>query len=158
MKQAEDTLDLCKAQFTNLYTAESCTGGLLAGLLTEISGASDVFQGAVVSYSNVLKSELLGVPNSLLERKGAVSHEVAEAMARGLIERVAHSHSSGLGISVTGIAGPTGGSKDKPVGLVYIGCATTKAWAVRKFNFAGNRQEIRFQAIEQSLRFIQETI
>ena len=100
-----------------LAVAESCTGGLLGHVITEVPRSSDHFLGGIVSYSNLLKEELLGVDSQLLERTGAVSADVAEAMAAGLLDRVAV---ASLALSGTGIAGPDGGSAEKPVGLVYV--------------------------------------
>ncbi|MEO8511250.1 MAG: CinA family protein [Chloroflexota bacterium] len=100
-----------------LATAESCTGGLIGHVLTEVPRASDHYLGGIISYSNLLKQELLGVDPALLERTGAVSADVAEAMAAGLLERF---EVASLALAVTGIAGPDGGSDDKPVGLTYV--------------------------------------
>jgi PncC family amidohydrolase len=100
-----------------MATAESCTGGLVGHVITGIPRASDHYLGGVISYSNLLKEELLGVDAALIDRAGAVSAEVAEAMADGLLDRF---RVAGLGVAVTGIAGPDGGSADKPVGLAYI--------------------------------------
>jgi nicotinamide-nucleotide amidase len=108
---------------STIAVAESCTGGLIAAQLTKFAGVSEVFLGGVVSYSNAAKSEFLGVPASLIEQKGAVSPEVAEAMAVGARTRFG----STLALSVTGIAGPGGGTDEKPVGLVYLGLATPRS-------------------------------
>src|ERR1700754_4149903 len=102
-----------------IATAESCTGGLIAGTLTAIAGSSDVYDRGWVTYSNEAKREQLGVPSMMIEARGAVSGEVAEAMAKGAL----HRSKAHVAISVTGIAGPGGGSAEKPVGLVYIGLA-----------------------------------
>ena len=103
-----------------MATAESCTGGLIGHVLTEVPRASDHYLGGVISYSNLLKEELLGVEHELLERTGAVSADVAEAMAAGLLERF---EVASLALAVTGIAGPDGGSDEKPVGLTYVAAA-----------------------------------
>ena len=103
-----------------MASAESCTGGLLGHVITGVPKASDHYLGGVISYSNLLKEQLLGVDHDLLERVGAVSPEVAEAMADGILRQFAVAH---LAVSVTGIAGPDGGSADKPVGLVYVAVA-----------------------------------
>ncbi len=113
-----------------LATAESCTGGLIAQRITAIAGVSPYFPGGVVSYSNEAKIEILGVPRALIETRGAVSSEVAEAMADGVRRRFG----ADLGLSVTGIAGPTGGTPEKPVGLVYLGLATVDGVASRRLN------------------------
>ena len=116
IEQAAGLLAACRASSLTLATAESCTGGLLAALLTEVVGSSDVFERGFVTYSNAAKIEALGVPGDLIERHGAVSEAVARAMAAGALE---YSHAD-LAISVTGIAGPGGGTAEKPVGLVYL--------------------------------------
>src|ERR1044072_777163 len=109
-------LDLCRAQGLTLATAESCTGGLVAAGLTSVPGASDVFLGGVVTYANEVKARELGVPVELLQRRGAVSAEVAEAMAAGARERFG----ANVAVSVTGVAGPGGGAPEEPVGLVFL--------------------------------------
>jgi nicotinamide-nucleotide amidase len=114
--QASEILKACAARGELLTTAESCTGGLLAATLTAVPGASQVFERGFVTYSNAAKSEMLGVPYWLIERHGAVSEDVARAMAGGAIT---HSRAT-LGVAITGVAGPDGGTPDKPVGLVYI--------------------------------------
>ncbi len=114
--QAAALLDACRARGETIVTAESCTGGLVAATLTAISGSSDVFERGFVTYANAAKSEMLGVPYWLIERHGAVSEDVARAMAGGALT---HSRAS-LAVAVTGIAGPDGGSPEKPVGLVYF--------------------------------------
>lgn len=112
-------LGVCRQRGLKLSTAESCTGGLTAGALTAIAGSSDVFERGFVTYSNEAKSELLGVPAALIAAHGAVSEQVARAMAEGAI---VHSRAD-LAVAVTGVAGPGGGSEAKPVGLVHIACA-----------------------------------
>ena len=118
---AAELLAACKAGGKMIATAESCTGGLLAGLLTQLPGSSGVFERGFVTYSNAAKSELLGVDEKLIAAHGAVSAEVARAMALGALAR---SHAQ-IAIAVTGIAGPGGGSLAKPAGLVYLACAAT---------------------------------
>ena len=110
-----------------LATAESCTGGLIAGLFTEISGASDVIDCGFVTYSNEAKTELIGVPARLIAAQGAVSREVACAMAEGAVARARPGPGGGMAVAVTGVAGPGGGSPDKPVGLVHLAVARTGA-------------------------------
>jgi nicotinamide-nucleotide amidase len=131
----EGTTDLAEAVVLKLMerkmtlaTAESCTGGLIASWLTAIEGVSACFPGGVVSYANSVKEQLLGVPHALLEAHGAVSPEVAAAMALGVRERLG----ADIAVSVTGIAGPAGGSAEKPVGLVYLGLATAQGVETRK--------------------------
>lgn len=113
---AERVLAACRARGWTLATAESCTGGLVAAALTEIAGSSDVFDRGFVTYSNAAKMEMLGVPEATLERFGAVSRQTAEAMAEGALERA----NVDLAVSITGVAGPGGGSAAKPVGLVHL--------------------------------------
>jgi nicotinamide-nucleotide amidase len=130
-----------------LAVAESCTGGLIGHRLTEVPGASDYFLGGVVSYSNDAKCDLLRVPAAVLARHGAVSPETARDMARGVRE-VFH---AGIGLAVTGIAGPSGGSVEKPVGTVYIGLATDTGEEVWHYQFHGNRAEIKTLTAETAL-------
>jgi nicotinamide-nucleotide amidase len=140
-------------QYT-LATAESCTGGLLAGRITEVPGSSAYFKEGVISYANEAKVDLLGVPNRLLEKHGAVSPEVAEAMAIGIRRRARTT----IGLGITGIAGPGGGSDEKPVGLVYIGLADEVQSSSRKFLFPGDRQFIRTLAVNAALDMIRRRI
>ncbi len=118
-KMAEGLLTACRAKNLMLATAESCTGGLIAGLLTEIPGSSDVVERGFVTYSNAAKAETIGVPAGLIEAHGAVSEEVARAMAAGAL---AHSQAA-IAVAVTGVAGPGGGTAAKPVGLVHLAAA-----------------------------------
>jgi nicotinamide-nucleotide amidase len=117
--QAAELLGACRAKHLTLAAAESCTGGLLAALLTEVPGSSDVFERGFVTYSNAAKTEQVGVPADLIERHGAVSEEVARAMACGALQ---HSRAD-LAVAVTGVAGPGGGTAAKPVGLVHLAAA-----------------------------------
>ena len=135
-----------------IVVAESCTGGLIAALLTEIPGSSSVVERGFVTYSNAAKSELLGVPKRLIDEHGAVSAQVAEAMALAALSR---SHAD-IGVSVTGIAGPGGGSDAKPVGLVYIATAMGKKAEVRRYCFKGNRAAVRMAAVKKSLELLME--
>lgn len=123
----EVVVDLLKTQGKTIATAESCTGGLLAKRITDVSGASQVFEMGCVTYANRIKHLLLGVPEELLEQYGAVSEQVARAMAEGVRERAG----SDLGIGITGVAGPTGGTPEKPVGLVYVALSDGKETLVR---------------------------
>lgn len=116
---ARRVLDICRARRLTLATAESCTGGLVAGALTAVAGSSDVVESGYVTYSNAAKERLLGVPHETLLRHGAVSRETAEAMALGVL---AHAPVD-LSVAITGIAGPGGGSDEKPVGLVHFAAA-----------------------------------
>ncbi len=145
---------LLKLRGYTLATAESCTGGLLAGRITNVPGSSEYFLEGVISYSNKAKTDLVGVPHKLIEKHGAVSAEVAEAMAIG-IRRRAHST---IGIGITGIAGPGGGSEEKPVGLVYIGIADDAQSSARKLLFPGDRQLIRELSVKAALDMIRRRI
>jgi nicotinamide-nucleotide amidase len=142
-----------RAEGLRLVTAESCTGGLIAGALTAIPGSSAVLERGFVTYSNAAKAEMLGVDAALIERLGAVSAEVAEAMAEGAL---AHAHAD-IAVSVTGIAGPDGGSDAKPVGTVHIGLASHKH-RTRHFSFVfdGNRTEIRHASIVTALTLVEK--
>jgi PncC family amidohydrolase len=131
-----------------LVTAESCTGGLVGDLLTDVPGSSAIYLGGVVSYSNHLKTSLLGVPEALLETYGAVSEQVALAMARGARDRLG----GDLGISVTGIAGPGGGSAEKPVGLTFIGASAPWGDRVQRFVWQGERRENKTASARAALR------
>jgi nicotinamide-nucleotide amidase len=130
-----------------IAVAESCTGGMLAARLTNIPGSSSYFRGGVVCYSNDLKSLWVDVPPEMIEAKGAVSSEVALALAAGIRR---HTNST-LGLSITGIAGPGGGTPEKPVGLVHIGLADEKGSKERAFRFPGDRDRIRLQATQAAL-------
>jgi nicotinamide-nucleotide amidase len=128
-------------------TAESCTGGILATWLTERPGSSAYFLGGVSAYANAAKETLLGVPRALIERHGAVSAEVAAAMAKGAKERFASTY----GLALTGIAGPGGGSADKPVGTVYCGVAGPRGERSVRLALAGDRGAIRLAAARAAL-------
>ena len=132
-----------------LATAESCTGGLLAATLTHKPGASKVFDRGFITYSNESKTAMLGVPKKMIDKKGAVSPEVAEAMARGVIKQ----SNADLAVSITGIAGPDGGTPEKPVGLVYFGYALRGGSVGSiKNNFKGERMDIQSQAALTALK------
>jgi nicotinamide-nucleotide amidase len=144
----ELVLDRCRERGWTLATAESCTGGLVAAGLTAIPGSTDVVVGGVVAYANEVKVGELGVPADLIERHGAVSAEVAEAMADGVRERLG----ADVGVSVTGIAGPGGGTEEKPVGLVYFHVSTPEGSEGGTFSFPGDRDSIRRRAVVGSLQ------
>jgi PncC family amidohydrolase len=143
----EIVLDLCRAQRLTLATAESCTGGLAAARLTSVPGSSDVFLGAIVAYANSVKEAQLGVPKELLEAHGAVSAEAAAAMAAGARARL----EADVGISVTGIAGPGGGTEEKPVGLVYLHVETPAESRGLEFSYPADREGIRRRATVAAL-------
>lgn len=148
---AKAVLDRARAEGLKISTAESCTGGQIAASLTEIPGSSDVFERGFVTYSNEAKIELLGVPPSLIADPGAVSEPVARAMADGAL---AHSRAD-IAVAVTGIAGPGGGSADKPVGLVFIGAAQRGQPAiVERYVFPGDRAGIRRATVRQALELL----
>jgi nicotinamide-nucleotide amidase len=146
----EHVLELCRARGLTLATAESCTGGLVAARLTSIPGSSDVVLGGVVAYANEVKAQELGVPAALLAEHGAVSAEVAEAMARGARERLG----ADIAVSVTGVAGPGGGSEEKPVGLVYCHASGPDGELGREFNFPGDRAAIRARSVVIALHLV----
>ena len=135
-----------------LATAESCTGGLIAHRLTNVSGASAYFLGSVVAYHNTVKHGLLGVSEEVLAAHGAVSEETARGMAEGVRRLVGATY----GLAVTGIAGPTGGSAEKPVGLVYLAVAREDGTAVIRRQFSGTREEIKAQTAETAVRLLLE--
>lgn len=148
MEQVEETLAaLLKKREMTVTAAESCTGGMIAARLVNVPGISEYFWGSFVTYANEAKTALLGVDEQLLKEKGAVSPEVAEAMALG----AAKAAGADVGISSTGIAGPDGGTPEKPVGLVYIGCSVKGVVSVVECHFHGNRQEVRAQAAREAL-------
>ncbi len=145
----EKTLIAALAQAgLTLATAESCTGGMIASRLVSVPGASRVFCGGVVSYTNDIKQRLLGVDGTLLETLGAVSAPVAEAMAVGARSCL----QSDLAVSVTGLAGPGGGTAACPCGRVYIGVSTPHKTYARQYDFAGNRRRVRRKAADAALR------
>jgi nicotinamide-nucleotide amidase len=146
--QAADVLANLRARGWRAAAAESCTGGLVCAALTHVAGSSDVVDRGFVTYSNQAKTELLGVPAALILDHGAVSEAVAERMALGAIERSA----ADVAASITGVAGPGGGSADKPVGLVWFGCAWRGGAVVtRRMVFAGDRAAVREQAVGVAL-------
>ncbi|HEX6107528.1 MAG TPA: nicotinamide-nucleotide amidohydrolase family protein, partial [Gemmatimonadales bacterium] len=140
-------LDEARRRHLRLGVAESCTGGLLGARLTEVPGSSEVFQGGVICYANELKTSLLGVPPDLLERHGAVSESVALALAEGALARLGVD----FAVSVTGIAGPGGGSEEKPVGTIWFGLAGGGPPEARRSTFPGSRHEIRARAAQAAL-------
>ena len=135
-------------------TAESCTGGLIAAALVNVSGISGQFEEGYITYSNAAKEKILGVRHQTLEQYGAVSSQTAEEMARGA-KRAANADVS---IISTGIAGPDGGNKEKPVGLVYLACCYQDIVNVKRCQFSGGRQEVRRAAVEEALKLAKETI
>jgi nicotinamide-nucleotide amidase len=152
-RAAARALDLCRARGLTVATAESCTGGLVAAALTEIAGSSDVVDRGFVTYSNAAKQDMLGVPVDILERHGAVSRETAEAMAKGAL---AHAPAD-LAVAITGIAGPGGGTTEKPVGLVHFAAAARDGRLIhreRRFGDVG-RAEVRLRAVAEALAMLE---
>src|SRR5215510_4366362 len=152
LAEARGLLDLCRAKKLTIAAAESCTGGLVAATLTEIPGSSDVVERGFVTYSNPAKQAMLGVPAATLEKFGAVSRETAEAMAQGAL---AHSPAD-LAVSITGIAGPGGGSPGKPVGLVHFAAAARGGPLVHHESRYGDigRAQVRHVSVKQALEML----
>jgi nicotinamide-nucleotide amidase len=146
-------LDLCRARGWRVATAESCTGGLVAGALTEIPGSSDVVERGFVVYSNAAKETMLGVPAAMLKRYGAVSAETAAAMAAGAL----HNSEADLTVSITGIAGPGGGTKQKPVGLVHFAAARRHGKPIARHRLFGKigRRRIRERSVAEALELLE---
>ncbi len=155
LEAASSLLDRCKAAKVKLATAESCTGGLLSACLTEIAGSSAVVDRGFVTYSNEAKTQLLGVPADLIAAHGAVSEPVARAMAEGALARSAAQRS----VAITGIAGPSGGTAEKPVGLVHFAVARTDG-ATRSAHrvFPGDRRTVRSASVAFALQLLGETL
>lgn len=148
---ATTVLERAKARGVMIATAESCTGGLIAGCLTEIAGSSAVVERGFVTYSNEAKTEMLGVPAATIAAVGAVSEDVARAMAEGALS---HARAQ-LTVAVTGVAGPGGGSAEKPVGLVHFGCALAGAETVhRREVFGGDRSAVREATVRTALEML----
>ena len=150
MNDAETLVWQLQKNHLRITTAESCTGGLLAGALTDISGASMVFDCGIISYSNDIKTDLLGVNKEIILAYGAVSSQTAEAMAQGARKL----SGADIALATTGIAGPGGGSKEKPVGLVFIALTAPQTSIVKKYNFKGSRSEIRRQTVDSALALL----
>ena len=151
---ASALLELCKARKLMVVTAESCTGGLVAGALTDIAGSSAVVDRGFVTYTNEAKHQLLGVPNETLEKFGAVSRDTAEAMVRGAL---GHANAD-LAVSITGIAGPGGGSAEKPVGLVHFAAASRSGRLIHRERRLGDigRAEVRRRSVLEALAMLTE--
>lgn len=146
--KSEETLvkKLTNKRYT-ITTAESCTGGLLSGTIVNVSGASDVFSCGFVTYANEAKERMVHVNHETLEKYGAVSEETAKEMAEGCCKEA----KADIGLSTTGIAGPGGGTPEKPVGLVYIGCSCHGKTVVERHIFQGNREEVRSQTVSAAI-------
>jgi nicotinamide-nucleotide amidase len=152
-RMARRVLDICRKHGLRVATAESCTGGLVAGALTEIAGSSDVVDRGFVTYSNEAKEAMLGVPAAVLKRHGAVSSETAAAMAKGALKNSL----ADIAVSITGVAGPGGGSKAKPVGLVHFAAARRggKQIAQRKLYGDIGRGRVRALSVAQALMMLE---
>ena len=153
--KAEALIRLCREKDITMVTAESCTGGLIGGVLTGISGSSDVFWGGFITYANQAKILSLGVSEDNLEQYGAVSEQVVSQMLSGALEKSGAS----LAMAVSGVAGPGGGTPDKPVGTVWIGVSLKGSDMIaQKFLFSGNREEIRNKTVINALEMAEKVI
>lgn len=151
LADAAELLELCRRAKLKIATAESCTGGLIVGCLTEIAGSSDVVERGFVTYSNEAKNEMLGVPKMLINLHGAVSEKVAVAMAEGALSKSL----ADISIAVTGVAGPGGGSKEKPVGLVHFACAGRgRPTVVNHQVFPGDRADVRDATVQTAFTML----
>ena len=146
--------DRLKERGWTLSIAESCTGGLISDRLTDVPGSSDYFEGGMVTYSNESKAKHLGIPLDYIKKYGAVSPQVARKMAQG----VRKAFNTTFGLSTTGVAGPTGGTKRAPIGRIFIGFTNGRKTWVRREDFKGSRREIKRKAAERSLKFFYETL
>lgn len=151
---AEKLIETLKEKQLTLATAESCTGGGIGYTLTGVSGSSAVYMGGIISYANIVKEQLLGVPEDTLKQHGAVSKETALAMAKGVRAQIG----ADLAVSVTGIAGPKSDDTNKPVGLVYICADNGTKCHTKEERFRGNRDEVRSQTINSALSLVLELI
>ena len=154
LAETEALLTAARARGWHITTAESCTGGLIAGLLTAIGGSSDVVDGGAVTYSNAAKTRMLGVPAEMIAHHGAVSESVARAMAEG----ARTSAGTELAIAVTGIAGPGGGTEEKPVGLVWFGLASPGGIIADSHIFPGDRTAVRMATVRHALAMLRAAL
>lgn len=154
VSRAQEVVDAAHARSLTLSCAESCTGGLVGGAITSVSGSSLVFQGGIISYSNEIKERLLGVSHETLEAHGAVSAECAEAMALGAAKAL----DTDIAVSITGIAGPDGGTPEKPVGTVWFGIASRGEAHTKLCTFNGDRDLVRTNAVLQALELLGDAI
>ena len=153
-KQSKILLHNCLEKKLTITSAESCTGGMIASSIVSISGSSAIFKASVVTYSNDMKSEILNIPLKLIIENGAVSNIIAYNMASNILKVM----NADVSIAVTGIAGPSGGNVDKPVGLVYIGIGTKTNIITKKYLFKGNRLKIRQKTTLEALKLSNEII
>ena len=153
-KQSEILFHNCLEKKLTVTTAESCTGGMIASSIVSVSGSSAIFKSSVVTYSNEMKSKILNIPLTLINENGAVSKVIAYTMAYNVLDLM----NSDISIAVTGIAGPGGGSKNKPVGLVHIGIGTKQNIVTKRYLFKGNRLKIRQETTLESLKLSNKII
>ena len=153
-KEAEFLFNQCTQKNINVTAAESCTGGMIASSIVSINGSSNIFKSSIVTYSNSMKSKLLNIPLSIIETNGAVSEQTVYHMALNVLSLM----KADISIAVTGIAGPTGGSINKPVGLVWVAIGTKLKIFQKKYLLNGNRLEIRQKTTLESLKFANKII
>ena len=153
-KQSEILFHNCLEKKLTITTAESCTGGMIASSIVSVSGSSAIFKSSVVTYSNEMKSKILNIPLKLINENGAVSKVIAYTMAYNVLDLM----NSDISIAVTGIAGPGGGSKNKPVGLVHIGIGTKQNIVTKRYLFKGNRLKVRQETTLEALKLANEII
>ena len=153
-KQSEILFHNCLEKKLTVTTAESCTGGMIASSIVSVSGSSAIFKSSVVTYSNEMKSKILNIPLKSINENGAVSKVIAYTMAYNVLNLI----NSDISIAVTGIAGPGGGSKNKPVGLVYIGIGTKQNTVTKRYLFKGNRLKVRQETTLEALKVANEII
>ena len=153
-KQSEILFHNCLEKKLTVTTAESCTGGMIASSIVSVSGSSAIFKSSVVTYSNEMKSKILNIPLTLINENGAVSKVIAYTMAYNVLNLM----NSDISIAVTGIAGPGGGSKNKPVGLVYIGIGTKQNVVTKRYLFKGNRLKVRQETTLEALKLSNKII
>ena len=153
-KQSEILLHNCFEKKLTITTAESCTGGMIASSIVSVSGSSAIFKSSVVTYSNEMKSKILNIPLTLINENGAVSKVIAYTMAYNVLDLM----NSDISIAVTGIAGPSGGSKNKPVGLVHIGIGTKQNVVTKRYLFKGNRLKVRQETTLEALKLSNKII
>ena len=153
-KQSEILFHNCLEKKLTVTTAESCTGGMIASSIVSVSGSSAIFKSSVVTYSNEMKSKILNIPLKSINENGAVSKVIAYTMAYNVLDLM----NSDISIAVTGIAGPGGGSKNKPVGLVYIGIGTKQNIVTKRYLFKGNRLKVRQETTLKALKLSNKII
>jgi len=154
MTDYQKLIKILKEKKLTISTAESCTGGLIAKLITDVAGSSEVFIGGVISYSNEMKMNWLGVKQETLIMYGAVSEQTIKEMLNGIIKQTG----SDIAVAVSGIAGPTGGSPEKPVGTVFIGVAFRNNKVVKKFLLEGSREQVRMESAMKALKMIRNVL